>query len=167
MKKVIGFLLSVEDFVLWFVVLQMVLLAFIQVILRYVFHSALSWAEELLRFEVVFVAFMGAALGVKYGSHIAVDALYNFSPPRMKIVLKFVSSLFNSAFCFLLFYLAMGVIIKVKASGQTTPAMGIPKYLLYIPIFLGSLIFAIRSTMQFGGLFSKQNVPAEEKEKDL
>jgi len=167
MKKVIGFLLSVEDFLFWVIILQMVLLTFVQVVLRYVFHNALSWAEELLRFEVVFVAFMGAALGMKYGSHIGVDALYNLSSPKMKKILKCIGYLLNSAFCFLLFYLAMVTLIKVKDSGQMTPAMGIPKYVLYLPLPLGSLIFAIRSTLQLlGGIqFASAPLMTEEEEK--
>jgi len=148
---------------MWAIILQMALLTFVQVILRYLFHNALSWAEELLRFEVIFVAFMGAAMGVKYGTHIGVDFLYQLSPARMKSFLKMVERLLTSAFSFFLFYLAVVTVLKVKASGLITPALRIPAYIPYLPVILGSLIMGIRSGLKIGELFSNPGRGLEEK----
>jgi C4-dicarboxylate transporter DctQ subunit len=156
MKKIVRFLVSAEEFLIWGLTLQMVLLTFVQVVLRYAFHSALSWAEELLRAEVVLVTFMGAALGVKYGSHIGVDVVHKFSPPKVRAVLTVVAHLLTGAFCLLLFYLSLQTMLKVGASGQLTPALRISKYVLYLPIPVGSLIIGVRSALQIGVLLVKR-----------
>jgi C4-dicarboxylate transporter, DctQ subunit len=156
MKKIVRFLVSAEEFLIWGVTLQMVLLTFVQVVLRYAFHSALSWGEELLRVEVVLVTFMGAALGVKYGSHIGVDVVRKFSPPRVRAVLAIVVHLLTGAFSLLLFYLSLQTMLKVGSSGQLTPALRIPKYFLYLPIPIGTLIIGVRSAMQICVLLVKR-----------
>jgi C4-dicarboxylate transporter DctQ subunit len=156
MKRIVRFLVSAEEFLIWSLTLQMVLLTFVQVVLRYAFHSALSWAEELLRVEVVLVTFMGAALGVKYGSHIGVDVVHKLSPPKVRAVLAVVVHLLTGAFCLLLFYLSLQTMLKVGASGQMTPALRIPKYFLYLPIPLGTLIIGVRSALQIGVLMVKR-----------
>ena len=164
MKKIVQFLASAEEVFIWVLTLQMVLLSFAQVVLRYVFHSALSWGEEFLRFEVVLATFMGAALGVKYGSHIGVDVVQKSSPPKVRAVLVLLAQLLTGAFCFLLFYLSLQTMIKVGASGQLTPALRIPKYLLYLPIPLGTLVIGVRSVLQIYGFLLKRPFlrPAEE-----
>ncbi len=65
----------VEEYVLFLMVLQMGISVFIQVIMRYLFQSAITWLDELVHIEVIFLTFFGASLCVKYSAHISVDVL--------------------------------------------------------------------------------------------
>lgn len=47
---------------------------------RYVMNDALSWAEELGCYMLVWVSFLGAALATYRGAHIGIDVVYDRIP---------------------------------------------------------------------------------------
>jgi len=55
-----------------------VLLAFINVVLRYAFDMSLTWAGELTNYFFIWSALFGAAYGFKKGVHISVTLLLIF-----------------------------------------------------------------------------------------
>lgn len=52
-----------------------VLLAFINVVLRYIFDMSLPWAAELTNYLFIWSALFGAAYGFKQGAHISITLL--------------------------------------------------------------------------------------------
>lgn len=52
-----------------------VLLAFVNVVLRYVFDMSLPWAAELTNYLFIWSALFGAAYGFKQGAHISITLL--------------------------------------------------------------------------------------------
>ncbi|MEO7741807.1 MAG: TRAP transporter small permease [Usitatibacter sp.] len=60
----------------------MTLVAFIQVIARYVFNYSFTWALELTTVFFAWLIFLGIPYGVRIGSHIGVDALVKTLGPR-------------------------------------------------------------------------------------
>jgi TRAP-type transport system small permease protein len=50
-------------------------IVFFQVVTRYVFRHPFDWPEELARYLFVWVALLGAAVGVERGVHFSVDLL--------------------------------------------------------------------------------------------
>lgn len=53
----------------------LILLVFIQVVLRYVFASGMVWAEELDRYIFVWLMFLGITMGIYKQKHIAITAV--------------------------------------------------------------------------------------------
>ncbi len=49
------------------------MLAFLQVVTRYIFHLSTPWSEELARLCFVWAVFLGAAVGVRRNLHTRVD----------------------------------------------------------------------------------------------
>ena len=70
-QKIFRVLNRIEEYFLCLMVLQMGLSIFLQVVLRYTFHAAITWLDELVHIEVILLTFFGAGLGVKYGFHIS------------------------------------------------------------------------------------------------
>ncbi|HAF50909.1 MAG TPA: hypothetical protein DCL04_07400, partial [Synergistaceae bacterium] len=44
-----------------------------QVYMRYVAKSPFPWSEELARFLMAWIAFLGAGMGIRIGSHVGVE----------------------------------------------------------------------------------------------
>ncbi len=66
------------------------LVAFINVVLRYVFNASLSWAGELTSYLFIWSALFGAAYGFKIGMHLGVTIVIQKLKPRIaKYVLSF------------------------------------------------------------------------------
>ena len=57
---------------------------FLQFYTRYVLNSSLGWTEEIARYLLIAVTFIGAMTAMRKGSHIAVEALLVFLPERAK-----------------------------------------------------------------------------------
>jgi hypothetical protein len=66
----------------------MALLVFANVVARYVFNHSFTWAEELSRYMMVWVGFLGAGLVLRVGAHIAVDVVQDLSPLRAAQALR-------------------------------------------------------------------------------
>src|SRR5665647_371914 len=50
---------------------------------RYVLNDSAAWTEEIARYLLIGVVFIGACIGVSKNNHIQVDFFYKFMPPRM------------------------------------------------------------------------------------
>ena len=50
------------------------ILIIVQIVMRFVFSNPLSWSEELSRYLLIWITFLGASLAVKQGSHLVVGA---------------------------------------------------------------------------------------------
>jgi TRAP-type transport system small permease protein len=55
---------------------------FYQFLTRYVMNDSAAWTEEIARYLLIGVVFVGAAIGVRRNNHIQVDFLFRYLPPR-------------------------------------------------------------------------------------
>lgn len=60
----------------------MSVLVFANVVSRYLFNHSFLWVEEISRYMMVWVGFIGSGLVLRYGAHIAVEALQDVLPTR-------------------------------------------------------------------------------------
>ncbi len=85
--KISRFLSLIESALVVVLLSVMILLAFLQVILRNFFSSGLLWADPFLRHLVLWVGFLGASLATQKEKHINLDILTRYlSPARANIV---------------------------------------------------------------------------------
>jgi TRAP-type C4-dicarboxylate transport system permease small subunit len=57
---------------------------FLQFYTRYVLNDALGWTEEIARYLLIGVCFVGSVMAVRKGSHITVEALLIMLPERAR-----------------------------------------------------------------------------------
>ncbi|MBW2148742.1 MAG: TRAP transporter small permease [Deltaproteobacteria bacterium] len=138
------------------------LLLFINVIMRYVFLHAIFWAEELVRYMMVWVIFIGASQVAKRGGHIAVDIFPRMISKRANTALSFFVTIFALLFCVLLVYYSFGQVMRVKAAHQISPAMELPMWIAYLSIPVGSSLMLIRYIQQFCLLIQGTKTEVEE-----
>lgn len=118
------------------------LVLFANVILRYVFHSGLSWAEELIRYLMIWITFIGGSVCVRRGAHIRMDFLMTMLSPRVaELLTRFVYFL-SGAFCLGLLWYSRRLVAFTIRLHQTSPAMGIPMWVPYMAIPVGSVLMA-------------------------
>ena len=68
----------------------MAVLVIANVFSRYVLNHSIVWVEELTRYMMVWVAFLGSGLVLRYGAHVAVDSFQDLLPPRIARALRSV-----------------------------------------------------------------------------
>ncbi len=124
------------------------LLLFINVIMRYVFLYPIYWAEELCRYLMVWMIFVGASQVTIQGGHVAVDIVPRLLPKRINSVLALLVNGVCIGFCLVLVYFAYKQMIRVKMAKQISPAMELPMWLAYLAIPAGTALMAIRYVQQ-------------------
>src|SRR5262249_23963488 len=80
----------------------MLLLAVLQVGLRYFFKTGLLWGDVAARILVLWVGFLGAVLAAGESKHFHIDLLSRFLPERGTLWLQRSASLFAAVICFAL-----------------------------------------------------------------
>ena len=72
-----------ENSLLILILSVMVFMAFLQVVLRNLFHSGILWGDIFLRHLVLWVGFIGASLATRSERHINIDILTRLMSPKV------------------------------------------------------------------------------------
>lgn len=108
------------------------IVAFINVILRYIFGASLSWAGALTSYLFIWSALFGAAYGFRIGMHIGVTFLVESLPPKIGKWLLSLSLLL--IFIFLVSFTKWGIdFIKFSINlKQIDIDLRIPFWIIYL-----------------------------------
>ncbi len=109
---------KVEAFFLCVFLMTMVLLAFLQVVMRDVFNSGLPWADSLVRLMVIWVGFLGASLATRLEQNLTVEVLTKFLPPSVRVVTSIVVKIFAIMVCFFLFEASLRFLANERSTGE-------------------------------------------------
>jgi C4-dicarboxylate transporter DctQ subunit len=130
----------------------MILIAFLQIVLRNLFATGLSWGDPLVRNLVLWVGFIGAAIATREGKHISIDVVSQWVPARGKIFLEVIIQLFSFIICGLLTFAAVKFIRNEALTGSIT-FLGIrawvPELILPVTFGLMTIRFGFRSLKIF------------------
>jgi TRAP-type C4-dicarboxylate transport system permease small subunit len=137
-QKISGILGKVLNVVVTALLVLMSALMFAQVLGRFLFKNGLFWAEELSRFSMVTMVYMGAGLACKYKDHIAVTILGEMFKGRISKIYRTVIALISIGFLGVVTY--YGFFVLDVVSSQQSANMQIPMSLVYVMIPTGSAI---------------------------
>jgi C4-dicarboxylate transporter DctQ subunit len=126
------------------VILFTSMLLFVNVIMRYIFHNAIYWSEELVRYTMVWLIFLGGSQVAKNEGHIAVDVVLRALPLSGRKFMNCLLDCVGIAFCLILAYFSYIQTERVYLSRQVSPAMEMPMWIAYAAIPVGGLFMAIR-----------------------
>ena len=115
----------------------------LQVFSRYILNHSLFWSEELARFLLVWLTFVGATVAYRRSMHPGVDFLFKRLDRIGRLRLRRVIDLACLLFFLVLVWYGCAFAYFIKA--QTTPALGLPKWLVFSIIPLSGLIFSLHA----------------------
>lgn len=144
MENLLKKLNKVEEGLLGMALLGLAILTFIETGLRYTISHTFSWFGEFANYSMIFCTYLGAAIGVKYGTHFSMEALTEYCPDRVSHLLKTIAYFLSGVVCMLFIYYGIVHIVKVQSFGVRSPAMQLRMFIPYIPIPLFSVIMAFR-----------------------
>lgn len=126
---------------------------------RYTFGFSFSWVEEVSRYMMIWVCFLGAGPALRVGGHIAIDTLHQSVSPsvakllRMLIVVVIASTLVVIGF--------LGIEYSLFAWEQETPVLGWSYGQIYLAMPIGSFLTLIHL-----GLVSRKWIATAEWEQE-
>lgn len=116
----------------------MVVLAFLQVVLRNFFSFGFLWADPLLRYMVMWVGFLGAVVATREEKHFGVDFLTRYLSPRLLDGVKSIVGSFAAVISFILMYAAFQFLIE-GIGAEEKDIFDLPRriYFAIIPVGFG------------------------------
>ena len=160
LDKIIGL---INEFIASFGIAAGVLLAFINVVARFVFHEGIDWAFELTNYLFIWSAFFGASYCFRKECHIRVTILLDILPPKLAKFSSLLAHLITLAYLLAVAYYGYLFIFDpdfgLKASGEISVDLNVPMWIPYLALPLAFLTAAYRITQKTIELIK---TPAEE-----
>lgn len=126
----------------------MVIVIFMQVVMRYVFNNSLSWSEEFARYLFVWFSWIGVSAGLKDGEHLRVEilstALVRRGFVKSNEMVNIIVSLVWLATTAIVTYYGFEVVMSQMELHVLTPAMRLPVWFGYLSIPACSGVVGIR-----------------------
>jgi len=137
----------------------LVALAFIQVVLRYVFNRSFFWAEEVILFAFTWVIFLAAALNLERGAHFGVDVLVSRFPRIGQQIIQGLVHLgiggILSVFVWAGFRFAAGAWV------QESDILRVPMTLLYVSLPVAACLMLLAVIRNLAALLQGRSLKAE------
>jgi C4-dicarboxylate transporter, DctQ subunit len=149
-KKIDFILNKIEGAALISLLLVMLVMAFVQVVLRNFFTGGIVWGDIVLRHLVLWIGFLGAALATSGERHLNIDVLTRYFSVKIKGAVAAISDIFAAAVCYLLMKSAI-TFVEFEIENGTKIYSDIPSWFaeIIIPVGYGLLMihFLIRAAI--------------------
>ena len=143
LNKINTWIERAETAVLVVIMGAMVLLAFLQVVLRNIFNEGILWGDIFLRHLVLWVGFLGASLATREQKHINIDLFTRFLSNKGKAGARLITNLFSIFICVLLTDASWTFVQDEQMMG-TIVFGDIPAWYFQIIIPIGFLLMSFR-----------------------
>ena len=145
MRKVLRWLdQNLEEFLLVLFLAAMAVIMGIQVLARYVLGMSLSWSEEVARYLFVWSGFLSIIYCTKKCVSIKIEQFVASFPKRWKAALKVINHTIELVLFLYLLPFAWNYFYSAVISGQKSPALGLPMYLVQAAPMTGFVLCAFR-----------------------
>lgn len=100
------------------------------------------WAEELVRFLVVWSVLLSLGVGTRHGHYIRMDLLLNMMPHRVRMAFAWLNSLIGLAFSVLLVIAGVQEVAHLQAIGMFTESnLDLPLWTVRLVLPLGGVLY--------------------------
>jgi len=112
-----------------------------QVVFRYGLDNSIPWSEEVCKYLMVWLAFMGAPIALRHANHISIDLLLKAFPARGQQLFHVVINLIIILTMGIVFY--HGAKFTQMGARQVASSINISMLYMYLAVPLGSLLTCI------------------------
>jgi TRAP-type transport system small permease protein len=116
---------------------------FTQFVTRYFLNDSASWTEEIARYLLIGVVFVGASIGVAKNNHIQVDLLYRYLPAGVGRALAIAVDAIRIAFFASMTWYT--VLMMQKMGNYQMTIVDLPMNIVYGVVLFGFAAMALRS----------------------
>lgn len=138
------YLKRLDEWLIALLLAAMTLLTFAQVVLRYVFNSGFTWAQEFTSILFAFMIFIGISYGVRVGAHIGVDALIKLFPPPVRRALSILAVLCCLGYAGIIIFGSFQYVMKMKKIGIELEDLPIQIWVVRAILPIGFTLLALR-----------------------
>ncbi|WP_240374697.1 TRAP transporter small permease [Bacillus piscicola] len=119
----------------------MVVLIFMQIVSRGLFGTSYSWTEEIARFSMIWITFLGASIAFQYAAHIGIDYFVKKLPAVPEKIVNVIGALISGFFFVIL--AVKGFELMQGAGVQGSPALRLPMSYVYLIIPVSAVLMIL------------------------
>ena len=135
----------------------LVLLTALGVFQRYALGSPIVWLEEMQTLLFVWVAFFGSSVAFRHGGHIAIEAVVEMFPARLRRAVEALDSLLVVAVLAMVMYWEFSRGLTLMRTGRSTSVLGIPVCLNYFGVSVACLFMLCHFLRErLGGILARR-----------
>jgi TRAP-type C4-dicarboxylate transport system permease small subunit len=135
----------VENVLIGLLLIAIVLVILAQVFFRYVLSQPLSWSTEVATGLMLYVAFIGFAIGVRDNAHVALNLFERRLGPRGLRAVRIVELLFLGG---VLLALGIGTVQYISEQSDVTTPAGLPLWSILLAIPIGSALGVLHAVVE-------------------
>lgn len=141
---------SPEEFLIIVMFPVMCILILIATFTRYtsLFVEHFTWCEELARYLMIYIAFLGIGVAAKNNEHFKMTVFVSLLPPPLKNIVEFLSNLITVVFLGVMTYLSFKFVSRQYVVGQVSAALKLPMWIVYLSIVLGMFDMMVRTAVR-------------------
>ena len=128
--------------------LLLIIIAFIQVLFRYIFHNALPWPEEVCRFVFIILAYAGMAMTMRSNGHLRVDVAISFASRPVAKFLNVLTLICTCIYCMIGGWRTYEMLIAIRDMEQMASTVNVAIYVTWIPIPVFLVLTAVYALLQ-------------------
>ena len=132
-----------EDWIAFVFFWALSFVIFLQFFTRYAMNDSASWTEEIARYLLICITFIGATIGVRKNNHIQVDFLYRILPKPLMRVMSILVDIARIAFLGYATWLTFQLLQRI--GGQQMAVVDLPIGLVYSVVLVGFALMTWRS----------------------
>ncbi len=144
MKKFLRILGQIEELTVGGLLLLLADGTTVQVFTRSFLGLTFDSFDERTRNLVVFATFAGAGMAVKYGAHFSMEAVTQYSPPRVSACMRTLANVISAAVMLIIAWYGWEQTALLARYGMTTASLGMPMWVAYLPIPVFGATIAVR-----------------------
>jgi C4-dicarboxylate transporter, DctQ subunit len=129
-------------------------LIFFSVVLRYLFEAPYRHADEIVRFSMAWISYIGMGYTLRKGGHISVDLVTSRLSPNLCRIVEFVGFIAVTIWIALITYAGWKLWLRLFTSGQRS--FGLLEVELWIPgicIIVGLSWFLVEAAVELAGRY--------------
>jgi len=130
----------VNRWVLIVILAAMAVMVFANVVLRFTTSHSILWVEEVSRYLMIWLTFLGSGVVLRYGAHIGIDTLQERFPPAAPALRLIIFVLLLGLFVAMVW---LGVRYAMLTWGQTTPVLEISIGAVYLAMPIGFALMIV------------------------
>lgn len=134
-----------EEIILVFLLVLISCVMLLQIIMRKVVNSSLSWPEEFCRYCYVWTGFFSLGYTIRNGNMLRVGIVMDLLPRVLRKIIAILANVLCLAVFSVFFINSIDVVSAIKVMGQRSTAMGLPMNIVYMCTVIGFGLAAIRT----------------------
>lgn len=150
----INFISRIEKSVIAALFFFNLIILFATVVMRYVFNASPTWTEEVSRYVMIWIIYIGVSQTIEGNSELKIDLLTKLSKSiRVYKVTSILGSLVSLIVSIYIVIYGFKFTMLLKTMGQMPGSFALPMYVIYIIIPLTATIWVLKYCVRLYGFF--------------